>query len=93
MVQHAPVTLDNEHLSRVIHPECGGKCRSIVKRNTGRDRLWHNPHLAQVVPEYGQPYFNLGLEPSTAPVDAPDWDGPLANTPGVIRWGIELRIT
>jgi hypothetical protein len=56
MVQHAPVTLENEHLSLEILPDCGGKIRSIVNRRTGRDWLWHNPHIAQVVPEYGQPY-------------------------------------
>ena len=105
MPHPAPVTLEDEQLSLMILPECGGKIRSIINRRTGRDWLWHNPHLPQAVPEYGQPYvtdLDTGgwdeLFPSVSPgtfadgTSVPD-HGDLVGLPWKILARTELELT
>ncbi len=40
-----------------VLPACGGKIQSIRSLDTGREWLWHNPHLPLRQPVYGESYI------------------------------------
>lgn len=60
------ITLENETISITILPEAGGKIWSLRNRNTGREWLWHNPHLPLKPPAYGASYVET--------MDCGGWD-------------------
>lgn len=70
------ITLENETISITILPEAGGKIWSLRNRNTGREWLWHNPHLPLKPPAYGASYVETmdcggwdEIFPSVSPCD------------------------
>ena len=58
--------LENESLQMTILPEVGGKILSIREVVSGREWLWHNPHLAVKLPMHGASYIET--------MDSGGWD-------------------
>lgn len=60
------MVLKNESLQITVLPEVGGNIRSIRELGSGREWLWHNPHLAVKPPVYGASYVET--------MDSGGWD-------------------
>jgi galactose mutarotase-like enzyme len=52
-----PLELGNEKFQLRIRPDLGGKIEQLISATSGRDWLWHNPHLDQHWPAYTESYI------------------------------------
>lgn len=50
------LTIKSSQLELVFEPEQGGKWRSLKDRRSGREWLWHNPHLERTPLHYGDSF-------------------------------------
>ena len=72
--------LENRHLRVDILPQLGGKIYSFIHQPSGRDLLWHNPHLAPAMVPFGARFDDSWcggwdeLIPNDVPVAFPNGD-------------------
>jgi hypothetical protein len=74
------IRLENQHLCVEVLPEAGAKIYNFVHKPSGRNLLWHNPHLPPVRLPFGAAYddnWSGGwdeLLPNDLPRPTPDGD-------------------
>lgn len=96
----APIRLEGDRLSVGFLPSVGGKISHLVDKRTGRDWLWHNPHLPVVPPRYGASYVQAhdsgGFDEcfpavGEGPFPTEPWKGVLIPDHGEL-WGLAWEV-